>query len=55
MLEYLRTHFHIYTWLLLLIGDSDLAASRKLLELKYRYSAYLIIAGCVLFLMAMTG
>ncbi len=48
MSEYFCTHFHTATWLLFLTSDSDLAASRKLLELKYMYSAYLTIAGSVL-------
>jgi hypothetical protein len=46
--EYFWTHFQIDTWLLFLIGVSDLAASLKLLlELKYRYKPYPITAGCV--------
>jgi hypothetical protein len=33
-LEYFWTHFQIDTWLLFMIDDRHLAASRKLLELK---------------------
>src|SRR5215207_5154529 len=36
------------TCVLLIAADRHLAASLKLLELKYKYSPYLIIAGCVL-------
>lgn len=44
------------TWLLLSTDSRHLAADLRLLELKYRYSPYLIIAGFVLVLfMAMKG
>ncbi|HXG07627.1 MAG TPA: hypothetical protein VNI77_09920 [Nitrososphaera sp.] len=38
---------------LLSIGAKDLAASLKLLELKYKYSAYVITAGSVLIFLFM--
>ena len=42
--EYFWAHFQIDTWLLSTTLDRHLAANLKLLELKYMYSPYLIIA-----------